>query len=115
MINIEKPTIKMLHDNEKASESRFVIEPLEKGYGTTLGNSLRRVLLSTLPGAAVTSIRIDGILHEFSTIPGVTEDVTEIILNIKRLAIRAWSEADEGFFLGHQSGRHGAHQPQGNL
>ena len=92
MINIEKPTIKMLHDNEKASEGRFVIEPLERGYGTTLGNSLRRVLLSTLPGAAVTSIRIDGILHEFSTIPGVTEDVTEIILNIKRLAIRAWSE-----------------------
>ena len=68
MINIEKPTIKMLHDNEKASEGRFVIEPLERGYGTTLGNSLRRVLLSTLPGAAVTSIRIDGILHEFSTI-----------------------------------------------
>ena len=85
MINIEKPTIKMLHDNEKASEGRFVIELFERGYGTTLGNSLRRVLLSTLPGAAVTSIRIDGILHEFSTIPGVTEDVTEIILNIKRL------------------------------
>lgn len=65
----------------------FVIEPLERGYGTTLGNSLRRVLLSSLPGAAVTSIKMDGILHEFSTIPGVVEDTTEIILNIKQLVI----------------------------
>jgi len=73
--------------------SRFVIEPLEPGFGYTLGNSLRRTLLSSIPGAAVTSIRIDGVLHEFSTIPGVKEDVTEIILNIKNIVVS--SENDE--------------------
>ena len=73
--------------------SRFVIEPLEPGFGYTLGNSLRRTLLSSIPGAAVTSIRVDGVLHEFSTIPGVKEDVTEIILNIKDLVVS--SEHDE--------------------
>ncbi len=88
MIEIEKPTIKCEYSDSDVNFGRFIVEPLERGYGITLGNSLRRILLSSLPGAAVTSIRIDGILHEFSTIPGVKEDVTEIILNLKRLAIR---------------------------
>ena len=69
--------------------ARFVVEPLERGYGTTLGNSLRRIMLSSLPGAAVSQVKIDGVLHEFSSIPGVKEDVTEIIMNIKNLAIQA--------------------------
>ena len=87
MIEIEKPTItKTVSDD--GTYGKFVVEPLQRGYGTTLGNCLRRILLSSLPGAAVTSIKIDGILHEFSTIPGVKEDVTEIILNLKKLAIR---------------------------
>ena len=85
MIEIEKPTIKTETDDKYG---KFIVEPLERGYGTTLGNSLRRILLSSLPGAAVTSVKIDGILHEFSTIPGVKEDVTEIILNLKKLALR---------------------------
>ena len=88
MIEIEKPNISMVDVSEDGSEGTFVVEPLERGYGTTLGNSLRRVLLSSLPGVAVTSVKIDGILHEFSTIPGVKEDVTEIILNLKKLAIK---------------------------
>lgn len=82
MIEIEKPTITTYIEDRYG---KFTIEPLERGYGTTLGNSLRRILLSSLPGAAVTSVKIDGVLHEFSTIPGVKEDVTEIILNLKRL------------------------------
>lgn len=84
MIEIEKPTIKYDIDG---NYGKFTVEPLQRGYGTTLGNALRRILLSSLPGAAVTSVKIDGILHEFSTIPGVKEDVTEIILNLKQLAI----------------------------
>ena len=88
MIEIEKPTIECIFSNEDANYGKFVVEPLERGYGTTLGNSLRRILLSSLPGVAVTSVKIDGILHEFSTIPGVKEDVTEIILNLKKLAIK---------------------------
>ena len=87
MIEIEKPTINKYID-EDGNYGKFVVEPLERGYGTTLGNALRRILLSSLPGAAVTSVKIDGVLHEFSTIPGVKEDVTEIILNLKKLAIR---------------------------
>lgn len=87
MIEIEKPTINKYID-EDGCYGKFVVEPLERGYGTTLGNALRRILLSSLPGAAVTSVKIDGILHEFSTIPGVKEDVTEIILNLKKLAVR---------------------------
>ncbi len=87
MIEIEKPTINKFID-EDGRYGKFVVEPLERGYGTTLGNCLRRILLSSLPGAAVTSVKIDGILHEFSTIPGVKEDVTEIILNLKKLAVR---------------------------
>lgn len=86
MIEIEKPTI--TKNVEGGKYGRFVVEPLERGYGTTLGNCMRRILLSSLPGAAVTSVKIDGILHEFSTIPGVKEDVTEIILNLKKLAVR---------------------------
>lgn len=87
MIEIEKPTITKFVD-EDGTYGKFVVEPLERGYGTTLGNCMRRILLSSLPGAAVTSVKIDGILHEFSTIPGVKEDVTEIILNLKKLAVR---------------------------
>ena len=78
--------------DEDGCYGKFVVEPLERGYGTTLGNALRRILLSSLPGAAVTSVKIDGILHEFSTIPGVKEDVTEIILNLKKLAVRLEGE-----------------------
>lgn len=87
MIEIEKPTITKFVD-EDGTYGKFVVEPLERGYGTTLGNCMRRILLSSLPGAAVTSVKIGGILHEFSTIPGVKEDVTEIILNLKKLAVR---------------------------
>ncbi|NLY87478.1 MAG: DNA-directed RNA polymerase subunit alpha [Clostridiales bacterium] len=86
MIEIIKPTITKDVD-ANSQYGKFVIEPLERGYGTTLGNCMRRVLLSSLPGAAITTVKIDGILHEFSTIPGVKEDVTEIILNLKRLAV----------------------------
>lgn len=88
MIEIEKPRIECVDMSEDNTYGRFVVEPLERGYGITLGNSLRRVLLSSLPGAAVTSVKIDGVLHEFSTIAGVVEDVTDIILNIKQLAIK---------------------------
>ena len=92
MIEIEKPTIAKFVD-EGSNYGKFVVEPLERGYGTTLGNCMRRILLSSLPGAAVTSVKIDGILHEFSTIPGVKEDVTEIILNLKKLAVRLNGES----------------------
>lgn len=92
MIEIEKPKIEILELSEDGSYGKFVVEPLERGYGTTLGNSLRRVLLSSLPGAAVSSIKIQGVLHEFSTIPGVLEDVPEIILNIKDIAAKVYSE-----------------------
>ncbi|GLI19064.1 DNA-directed RNA polymerase subunit alpha [Tepidanaerobacter syntrophicus] len=87
MIDIEKPRIELIESSEDDTYGKIVVEPLERGYGTTLGNSMRRVLLSSLPGAAVTSIKIDGVQHEFSTIPGVAEDTTEIIMNIKGLAI----------------------------
>lgn len=88
MIEIEKPKIECVEMAEDFKYGKFVVEPLERGNGTTLGNSLRRILLSSLPGAAVSQVKIDGVLHEFSTIPGVTEDVTEIILNIKNIAFR---------------------------
>ncbi len=88
MIEMEKPKVEIAELNDDCSYGKFVVEPLERGYGTTLGNSLRRIMLSSLPGAAVTSVKIDGVLHEFSTIPGVKEDVTEIILNLKSLSIR---------------------------
>jgi len=85
---MEKPRIERVEQDPSTNYGKFVIEPLERGYGTTLGNALRRVLLSSLPGAAVTSIKIDGVLHEFSTIPGVLEDTTELILNIKQMILR---------------------------
>ena len=88
MFDFEKPNIEIAELSEDKKYGRFVVEPLERGYGTTLGNSLRRIMLSSLPGAAVSQIKIDGVLHEFSSIPGVKEDVTEIVLNIKGLAIR---------------------------
>ncbi|MFO7266156.1 MAG: DNA-directed RNA polymerase subunit alpha [Bacillota bacterium] len=87
MLDIQKPRIEVEETGDE-NYGRFVIEPLERGYGITLGNSLRRILLSSLPGAAVTSIRIDGVLHEFSTVPGVVEDVTDIVLNIKELVLK---------------------------
>ncbi len=83
MIEIEKPNISTVNLSEDGTRGTFIVEPLERGFGQTLGNSLRRVLMSSLPGYAVTNIKIDGVLHEFSTVPGVTEDVTEIILNVK--------------------------------
>lgn len=92
MIEIEKPTIETVEISDDASFGKFVIEPLERGYGTTLGNSLRRILLSSLPGAAVTSVQVDGALHEFSTIEGVVEDVTTIVLNLKNLALKIYSD-----------------------
>jgi DNA-directed RNA polymerase subunit alpha len=95
VIEIEKPTIECIYSNDDPNYGKFVVEPLERGYGTTLGNSLRRILLSSLPGVAVTSVKIDGILHEFSTIPGVKEDVTEIILNLKKLAIKMTGENEK--------------------
>ncbi|HPF21091.1 MAG TPA: DNA-directed RNA polymerase subunit alpha [Syntrophomonas sp.] len=88
MLEMEKPRIERVEQDPSTNYGKFVIEPLERGYGTTLGNALRRVLLSSLPGAAVTSIKIDGVLHEFSTIPGVLEDTTELILNIKQMVLR---------------------------
>ena len=92
MIEIEKPKIEVGEISEDNRYGKFVCEPLERGYGTTLGNSLRRILLSSLPGAAITSIRIDGVLHEFSTIPGVRDDVTNIVLNLKSLCLKMHSE-----------------------
>ncbi|MFU0799764.1 MAG: DNA-directed RNA polymerase subunit alpha [Xylanivirga thermophila] len=92
MIEIEKPKIEIVETSPDDTYGKFVVEPLERGFGTTLGNSLRRVLLSSLPGAAVTAVKIDGVLHEFSTIPGVKEDVVEIILNLKELAIKMYTE-----------------------
>ena len=92
MIEIEKPDIETAELKPDGTYGKFVVEPLERGFGITLGNSLRRVLLSSLPGVAVTSVKIDGIQHEFSTIPGVKEDVTEIILNIKGLTAKLHSE-----------------------
>ena len=95
MFDFEKPKIEIVEISEDKKYGRFVVEPLERGYGITLGNSLRRIMLSSLPGAAVSQVKIDGVLHEFSSIPGVKEDVTEIIMNIKSLAIKNTSETNE--------------------
>ncbi|MBC7087061.1 MAG: DNA-directed RNA polymerase subunit alpha [Tissierellales bacterium] len=92
MIEIERPKIEVVELSEDGKYGKFVVEPLERGYGTTLGNSLRRVLLSSLPGAAISTIKIQGVMHEFSTIPGVVEDVPEIILNIKEIAAIMYSD-----------------------
>lgn len=94
MLEMEKPVIEGTELSEDGQYGRFVVEPLERGYGTTLGNSLRRVLLSSLPGAAVTSVRFEGVLHEFSTIPGVLEDTTEIILNLKGLSLKVHDDQE---------------------
>ena len=99
MIEIEKPRIECIESPTDESYGKYVIEPLKRGYGTTLGNSLRRVLLSSLPGTAVTSIRIAGVQHEFSTIPGVKEDVTEIVLNIKRIIARLHSDEPKTVYI----------------
>ena len=99
MIEIEKPRIECIETPADNSYGKYVVEPLERGYGTTLGNSLRRVLLSSLPGTAVTSIRIAGIQHEFSTIPGVKEDVTEIVLNIKNIIARVHSDGPKTVYI----------------
>lgn len=99
MIEIEKPKIECIEMSEDDSYGKFVVEPLERGYGTTLGNSLRRVLLSSLPGVAVNSIKIDGVLHEFSTITGVVEDVTELIMNIKGLSFKLHGEGPKMVYL----------------
>jgi len=95
VFEFEKPRIEIAEMAQDGSYGRFVVEPLERGYGTTLGNSLRRILLSSLAGSAVSNVKIDGVLHEFSVIPGVKEDVTEIILNLKCLAIKNTSEGNE--------------------
>ncbi|WP_047153242.1 DNA-directed RNA polymerase subunit alpha [Aneurinibacillus tyrosinisolvens] len=95
MIEIEKPKIEVVEVNEDSTYGKFVVEPLERGYGTTLGNSLRRILLSSLPGAAITNVQIDGVLHEFSTIEGVVEDTTQIILNLKTLALKIHSDEEK--------------------
>ncbi|MGP4063012.1 DNA-directed RNA polymerase subunit alpha [Halobacillus litoralis] len=95
MIEIEKPKIETVEISDESTFGKFVVEPLERGYGTTLGNSLRRILLSSLPGSAVTSVQIDGVLHEFSTIEGVVEDVTTVILNLKKLALKVYSDEEK--------------------
>ena len=99
MIEIEKPRIETLELSEDGKYGKFMMEPLERGYATTLGNSMRRVLLSTLPGAAVTTVKIDGVVHEFSTIAGVKEDVTEIILNIKELIAKLHCEGEKTVYI----------------
>lgn len=99
MIEIEKPRIECIEMPMDNSYGKYVVEPLERGYGTTLGNSLRRVLLSSLPGTAVTSVKISGVQHEFSTIPGVKEDVTEIVLNVKGIIIKLHSDGPKTVYI----------------
>ena len=99
MIEIEKPRIDCEELAEDGSYGRFVVEPLERGYGTTLGNSLRRILLSSLPGTAATSIKIAGVQHEFSTIPGVKEDVTEIVLNVKGIIAKLYCDGPKTVYI----------------
>jgi len=102
MIEIEKPKIEVVESSERYG--RFVVEPLERGYGTTLGNSLRRILLSSIPGAAVRAVKIEGVLHEFSTIPGVVEDTTELVLNLKRLAFKIHSDEPKTLIIDAEGG-----------
>ena len=99
MIEMEKPNIECTQISEDGRYGKFVVGPLERGYGTTIGNSLRRILLASLPGAACTSIKIDGVQHEFSTVPGVLEDVTEIILNLKKMAIKLHSDGVKTVYI----------------
>ena len=99
MIEMVKPGLERVDDKTDPSYAKFEVQPLERGYGTTLGNALRRVLLSSLPGAAPTCVKIDGVLHEFSTIPGVKEDVTEIILNVKRIIAKVYSDTPKTVYI----------------
>jgi len=99
MVEIEKPRITCFDSVEDPSYGKYVVEPLERGYGMTLGNSLRRILLSSLPGYAATSVKIAGVQHEFSTIPGVTEDVTEIVLNVKQLILKLHSQGIKTVYI----------------
>ena len=99
MIEIEKPRIECIENPGDDSYGKYIVEPLERGYGTTLGNSLRRILLSSLPGTAVTSMKIAGVQHEFSTIPGVKEDVTEIVLNLKGIIARLHSQGTKTVYI----------------
>ena len=99
MIEIEKPRIECIENPDDPSYGKYVVEPLERGYGITLGNSLRRILLSSLPGTAVTSVKISGVQHEFSTIPGVKEDVTEIVLNLKSIIAKLQSEGEKTVYI----------------
>ena len=99
MIEIEKPQIECIEPPGDASYGKYVIEPLERGYGTTLGNALRRIMLSSLPGTAATSIKIAGVQHEFSTVPGVKEDVTEIVLNVKSLLTKLHCDGPKTVFI----------------
>jgi len=99
MLEIEKPKIECIETAENGTYGKFVVEPLERGYGITLGNALRRILLSSLPGVAANSIKIDGVLHEFSTIHGVKEDVSELILNIKELALKMSGEGPRTIYI----------------
>ena len=118
MIEIERPRIDCIEFEGDESHGKYIVEPLERGYGTTLGNSLRRILLSSLPGTAVTTVKIAGIQHEFSTIPGVKEDVTEIILNVKRLIARLHTDKTKTVYLkatGAGAVTAGAIQPDGEV
>ena len=99
MIGIEKPEVKFIGSSEDSAYGTFVVEPLERGFGTTLGNSLRRVLLSSLPGYAITSVKIDNVLHEFSTIPNVKEDVTEIVLNLKGVILKIHGDGPKTMYI----------------
>ena len=99
MIEFEKPNIKCVETDEKRNYSKFVCEPLERGYGMTIGNSLRRILLSSLPGAAITSTKIDGVVHEFSTVPGVVEDVPELIVNLKCVRLKMHDNEDKNISI----------------
>ena len=95
MIEFEKPNIECLEADDKRNYAKFICEPLERGYGMTIGNSLRRILLSSLPGAAITSVRINGVVHEFSTVPGVVEDVPELIVNLKNVRLKAFDNEEK--------------------
>ena len=99
MVEIEKPRIECIDSQEDVSYGKYIVEPLERGYGTTLGNSLRRILLSSLPGTAATSIKIAGVQHEFSTIPGVKEDVTEIVLNLKSVILKIHGDGPKTMYV----------------
>ena len=99
MVEIEKPRIECIDSQDDVSYGKYIVEPLERGYGTTLGNSLRRILLSSLPGTAATSIKIAGVQHEFSTVPGVKEDVTEIVLNVKKIIAKLHSQGTKTVYI----------------